>query len=320
MFKNITIYRIASGWVENIVGAYHALKPHAFAPCGPTQDRSVGWVPPRDGSVGWVPPRDGSVGWVPPRRGPLVESVGGQWILKLQIETKSVPGTVVRAHAKQAADDIEAQTGRKPGKKETKTLREDALRALLPQAFPRTSVVWVWIDKTAGQLVVDATGGVKLDTVITALVQTFDGLQLSLVQTNVTPATAMAQWLTAESPAEWPDEFDIERQCNLKSGDEEKAVVKFDRHNLCTPEIRQHIAEGKLPTSLALSYDGKVSFVLTETLALKKIKLLDMQADDSADAFDAEVALITGELRGLIPALIGALGGEPQPADPLFGE
>jgi recombination associated protein RdgC len=301
MFKNITLYR--ANWSSTVDADQEALEAHAFAPCGPTQDRSVGWVPPRGEA-----------------NGALVESVGGQRILKLQIETKSVPGAVVRAHAQQAADDIEAQTGRKPGKKETKALREDVLLALLPQAFPRTSVVWVWIDPSAGRLVVDATGGSKLDTVITALVQAFDGLQMSAVQTNVTPATAMAKWLTAETPDEWPDNFGVERQCALKGCDEEKAVVKFDRHNLCTPEIRKHIAEGKLPTSLALSYDGKVSFVLTDTLALKKIKLLDVKVDDSADAFDAEVALITGELQWLIPALTAAMGREITPADPLFGE
>ena len=303
VFKNITIYRIAPGWVANIAGAHRALEPYAFAPCGATQDRSVGWVPPRGEA-----------------NGALVESVGGQWILKLQIETKTVPGSVVRARAQEEADRIEAATGRKPGKKETKALREDALLALLPQAFPRTSAVWVWIDRDAGLLVVDATGGIKLDTVITALVQTFDGLQISAVQTNETPVTAMAKWLTVKDDEDLPPYFSIGRQCNLKGCDEEKAVVKFDRHNLATDEVRRHIAEGKLPTSLALEYDGKVSFVLTDSFALKKIKLLDIKADDSADAFDAEVALLTGELQRLIPALTSAMGREIAPSDPLFGE
>jgi recombination associated protein RdgC len=58
-----------------------------------------------------------------------------------------------------------------------------------------------------------------------------------------------------------------------------------------------------------------VSFVLTEALTLKKIKLLDVVLEGVSSAtkdeggFDADVALFTGELRLLIPALIEALGG-----------
>jgi recombination associated protein RdgC len=58
-----------------------------------------------------------------------------------------------------------------------------------------------------------------------------------------------------------------------------------------------------------------VSFVLTEALTLKKIKLLDVVLEGVSSAtkdeggFDADVALFTGELRLLIPALVEALGG-----------
>jgi recombination associated protein RdgC len=55
--------------------------------------------------------------------------------------------------------------------------------------------------------------------------------------------------------------------------------------------------------------------VLTDALALKKIKLLDVvlesgKADDQADdGFDADVAISTGELQPLLVDLITALGG-----------
>jgi recombination associated protein RdgC len=53
--------------------------------------------------------------------------------------------------------------------------------------------------------------------------------------------------------------------------------------------------------------------VLTETLAIKRIKLLDvvLEATEKADqGFDTDAAIITGELRQLIPDLINALDGE----------
>ena len=297
MFKNVTVYRIAPGWAPTLQAMETALDAARFVPCGATQDKAVGWTEPRAEA-----------------HGPLVESVAGQRILKLLIESKSVPGAVVREHAQAQADQIEASTGRKPGKKETKALREDALLALLPQAFPRRSSVWVWIDPANGWLVTDASSQGKLDELVTALVRVFDGLALDLLQTAVTPQTAMTQWLAATSSEGWPPGFHVERECELKSADEEKSVVRFTRHNLATDEVRQHIAEGKLPTRLALSWEGRIGFVLTESMQLKKLSFLegvfDDRSDDGDNGFDTDVALSTGELQKLLPALIDALGGE----------
>lgn len=297
MFKNVTIYRIAPGWAASLEDMEAALDAARFVPCGASQDKSVGWVEPRGEA-----------------HGPLVEAVAGQRILKLQIETKGVPGSVVKKKAQEEADHIEATTGRKPGKKETKALREDALLALLPQAFAREMSVWVWIDPKNGWLVTDASSQGKLDELVTALVRAFDGLAITLLQTAVTPQTAMTQWLSATTPDEWPGGFAVERECELKSGDEEKSAVKFTRHNLATDEVRKHITEGKLPTRLAMSWEGRIGFTLTESLSVKKINFLegvfDGRPDEGENGFDADVALSTGELQKLIPELLEALGGE----------
>jgi recombination associated protein RdgC len=265
VFKNVTVYRIAPGWAPTLGAMEAALDAQRFVPCGASQDKSVGWVEPRGEA-----------------HGPLVESVAGQRILKFVMETKSVPGDIVREKAQEEADHIEATTGRKPGKKQTKELREDALQALLPMAFP--------------------------------LVAAFNDLSITLLQTAVTPQTAMTNWLSAESPDDWPAGFNVERECELKSGDEEKSVVKFTRHNLATEEVRKHITEGKLPTKLAMSWEGRIGFMLTESMQLKKIAFLegvfDDRASDDESGFDTDVALSTGELQKLLPELIEALGGE----------
>ncbi len=307
MFKNVTIYRIAPGWEATLESMEAALDAARFVPCGASQDKSVGWAEPRG-----------------EEHGPLVESVAGQRILKLVIETKAVPGSVVKEKAQEAADHIEATTGRKPGKKETKELREDALQALLPQAFPRRGSVWVWFDLQNGLLITDAGSQGKNDEVVTALVRAFDGLAVTLLQTAMTPQTAMTQWLaTTEPENDWPAGFNVERECELKSADEEKSAVKFTRHHLLTDEVRKHLAEGKLPTRLALSWEGRIGLTLTESMQLKKLAFLegvfDDRPNDDESGFDTDVALATGELSKLIPAVIDALGGEIEPGATLPG-
>jgi recombination associated protein RdgC len=80
--------------------------------------------------------------------------------------------------------------------------------------------------------------------------------------------------------------------------------------------VAEHIQQGKLPTQVAMTWEGRVSFVLTETMTLKRIKLLDVVMEATApagskdDAFDANVAIATGELGKLFPDLLAALGGE----------
>jgi recombination associated protein RdgC len=303
----VTIYRIAPGWEATLESMEAALDAARFVPCGASQDKSVGWAEPRG-----------------EEHGPLVESVAGQRILKLVIETKAVPGSVVKEKAQEAADHIEATTGRKPGKKETKELREDALQALLPQAFPRRGSVWVWFDLQNGLLVTDAGSQGKNDEVVTALVRAFDGLAVTLLQTAMTPQTAMTQWLaTTEPENDWPAGFNVERECELKSADEEKSAVKFTRHHLLTDEVRKHLAEGKLPTRLALSWEGRIGFTLTESMQLKKLAFLegvfDDRPNDDESGFDTDVTLATGELSKLIPAVIDALGGEIEPGATLPG-
>jgi recombination associated protein RdgC len=97
----------------------------------------------------------------------------------------------------------------------------------------------------------------------------------------------------------------------LKAGDESKATVKYSNHDVDIAEVRAHIQQGKLPVSLALTWDNKVSFVLTDTGVLQKVTLLDVEADgEHADAFDADVILTTETLRLMTYHLIEALGGE----------
>jgi recombination associated protein RdgC len=296
MFKNALVYRIEH-WAQPPLAEIEArLQGARFVECGASQPESIGWVEPRGEA-----------------HGAMVESIGGQLILKLATETKAVPGSVVKTEVQAKLDAIEKDTGRRPKGKIVKELKDEVIHALLPRAFPKRSDTLVWVDPKAQWLVVGAGSVKKADALVTRLLELLGGgCKLSLVQTTLAPATAMATWL-AEKDA--PGGFTIDRECELKQPDTEKATVRYARHMLDIDEVGEHIRQGKLPTQLALTWAGRVSFVLTEALTLKKIKLLDVVLEGVSSAtkdeggFDADVALFTGELRLLIPALVEALGG-----------
>ena len=295
MFKNLIVYRIAPEWAADPAQLEAALDQMRFVPCTPTQPMSAGWVEPRGVA-----------------HAPLLEVVDGHWLLKLQVEHKAVPGAVVRRRAEEMAAQIEQQTGRKPGKKQMKELKEDALHELLPQAFAKRAAVQVWIDPVQRLLIVDSGSANRADEVVTQLVKAGEGLSLTLLQTAETPVAVMSAWLAGTEP---PAAFSIDRECELKSPDEMKSVVRYARHALDIEEVREHIRSGKLPTRLALTWQGRVSFVLSDTGQVRKIAFLDgvfegLPKVEKDEAFEADAAIATGELRQLIPDLVEALGGE----------
>ncbi len=293
MFKHLIIYRICSLWEGDFAPIEQALAKTPFMECGATQEKSCGWVPPRGEA-----------------HGAMLESIGGQWISRFMTEAKVLPGSVLARKVKEKADRVEKETGRKPGKKETRELKDEAKLDLLPMAFTKQTSMWVWIDPTNRLLVLDTASQGRADEVVTLLVEALPGLSVSLVHTQTSPQAAMAHWLKEQEP---PVGFTVDRECELKSASEEKAVVRYGRHPLDIAEVQAHIDAGKLPTKLALTWDDRVSFILTEGLQIKKVSFLDTvlegrKTDDGG--FDTDVAIATGELAKLIPDLIEALGGE----------
>jgi recombination associated protein RdgC len=290
MFKNLILYRIAQG---HDAITEDAIMDCAFVPCSPSQDKSVGFMPPRGHE-----------------HGALVENVAGQLILLLVTETKKVPADTLARAVADRCKVIEEQTGRKPGRKETREIKADILLELLPNAMATRAATRIWIDRKASLLAIEAGSQSRADTAVTMLVRAIEGLAITLIATTTHPQTAMSGWLTSQ---EWPEEFGPGREVELRAADESRSVVKFARHSLETDEIRSHIAQGKLPTKLAMQWNDRVDFVLTDGMALKKIDFLDVvfeNGKDEGSGFDADVAIMAGELSRLIPALVEAMGGE----------
>lgn len=300
-FKNATTFRIEPAWAPDFDAAQQQLEKERFVPCGATQESSAGWIEPRGQD-----------------QGPLLESVGGQWLLEYMIESKTLPASVVRRKLDERCAQIEQQTGRQPGKKEKKQLKEDITQELLPMAFTRHARIAVWIDPTARRLTLDTANQARADGVVTALVKALDGFGVSAFHTQVEPGSAMAGWLADGGDDLYENHgFTIDRECELVATDESKAVVRYGKHPLDIEEVRQHIAQGKRPTRLAMTWEDRVSFVLTHGMQLRKLQFLEGVFDGGgqqagADGFDADAAIVTGELGQLLPALLEALGGDVQ--------
>ncbi|HZN46956.1 MAG TPA: recombination-associated protein RdgC [Ramlibacter sp.] len=309
MFKSACFFRTADDFVLPDTDALErVLQKSRFVPCGPTQPESTGWVPPR-GNKSKV----------------LAEAVGGQLILKLCTEKRAVPSSAVKSAVEERVERYKAETGneRVPAKLK-KEFKEEVLLDLLPRAFSKRTTTLLWLDAKGRMLVVDAGSLAGADRIVSSLLAALlevpgaaPSLDLQLVHTQTSPSASMAHWL---STREAPWHFTVDRDCELKAADEQKSSVRYARHTLDIDEVAQHIAAGKVPTQLAMTWNDRVSFVLSDAGQIRKLKMLDVvlkEAEDGKgkddDNFDANAAILTGELSQLIPDLLEALGGELQP-------
>lgn len=137
--------------------------------------------------------------------------------------------------------------------------------------------------------------------------------------------------LTMENPVElttteWvrsgnaPAGFTMGDSAELKAILTDGGVARVKKQDLTSDEIATHIEAGKVVTKLAMDWQQRVTFTLTDSMTLNRVKfcdeLLDQNDDidieDSLARFDADFVLMTGEIQALIKQLITALGGEAK--------
>ncbi len=133
---------------------------------------------------------------------------------------------------------------------------------------------------------------------------------------EMSPAAAMTLWLSEDEP---PAGFTVDQDTELRSTGESRATVRYVRQTVELDEVRRHVQAGKQCTRLAMTWNDRVSFVLTDNLDIKRVAPLDVlkehqdaQAANEAEQFEADFALMTGELARMLDDLVAALGGMRQ--------
>ncbi len=293
-FKNLQIYRLPAPWAYTPEQLEAALAGNTFTPASSNELQRQGWDSPRG-------------------NGMLVHTVNTQMLILLGTEKKLLPSSVINQVAKAKAAELEEAQGFAPGKKAMKELKERVADELLPRAFSIRSNIWTWIDPVNGWLVVDAASPAKADDVIKLLLKAVDKLPLESLRVQRSPVGVMTAWLETD---EAPVGFTVDQDTELRATGESRAAVRYVKHALEVDDIRRHIAAGKQCTRLAMTWNDRVSFVLTESLAVKGVKPLDVikESDTSTkndeERFDNDMMLMTGELAKMLADLVEALGGE----------
>jgi len=301
-FKNLQIYRLTKSFDLSPEALHEALREREARQCGSLEMSTIGWDKPLG--------RGAEL---------LTHAVGSCIMICARREEKVLPAAVVKEHLMEKVEAIEEAEARKVRRREQAEIKDEILLDLLPKAFVKSATTYAYIDTKNGWLVVDAASAKRAEELITLLRETLGTFPLKPLEVAQAPASVMTAWLRGEAVQA---DFEIQDECELRDTVEEGGIVRCRRQDLLGEEIHTHLEAGKQVVRLAVEWHERLAMVLTEELAIKRLKFLDViqeeaaeaEADDAAARFDVDFALMTLELGRFIPRLIEVFGGVAEEA------
>ncbi|RTA29720.1 hypothetical protein e2701_00005 [Klebsiella phage e270.1] len=301
-FKNAIIYRIGNpmSLMAQLVTIEQQLLPFQFTPCGSNDMARTGWVPATAFSQ------------------TLAHRSHTQYLLTVQRQEKILPGPVIKQELNARIAKLESEQGRKLKKTEKDSLKDEVLHSLLPRAFTKDSRTQLWIDVMNGLIVVDASSARKAEDALALLRKSLGSLPVIPLTIENPVELTMTEWIKlGKVPGDY---FAIGDAAELKAILADGGIAKVKKQDLVSDEIATHIEAGKVVTKLALDWQQRITFTLTNDAILTRLKFCDelIEQNDDIDhedvlaRFDADFTLMTGELQSLIKQLVTGLGGEAQ--------
>lgn len=312
-FKNLLLYRLHGDQELSQEALEEALQAHKSTPLGNADARRLGWTAPA-GRAG---------------HGQLLHEMQGQRLISALRQERLLPASVVKEEVDEQVAEIEAAEGRKVSRKEKTALKEQVTETLLPQAFVRSQKVDVWWDTRHQLIGVNVSSRTKAEDILDLLRETLGSLKVTPLAAKTLPLRAMTAWLNDTSTR--PNDMQLGDQVELKAkGDD--SVLRARQVDLDSDDIQQLLASDRQASKLALSIEGRLSFVLHEDLAIKGLRFSDAlieEADNADDADDALVRLETDfilmaqalaeDTKRLLAWLDGEATASPLETSPLNG-
>ena len=291
-FKNLAIYRFTEPFAVTSELLAQKLQQQLFRPCGAQDEYSFGWTSPLGKTSD-----------------ALVHANNGFFMICAKKEEKVIPASVINEMLQERISEIEEREARKLPSKERNSIKDELIFELLPRAFSFSRKTFAYIDSQGGWMVVDAASAKKAEDLLSHLRKSLGSLPVVPIGASIKPANTMTRWLLNHDA---PKDILIEDECELRSPEEEGAIIRCKRHDLALPEIKNHLDTGKQVIKLALGWADRLSFVLDENLLVKRLKFLDLIQDQAADIdagdeveqFDADFSIMTAELAQFFPRLL----------------
>ncbi|WP_088329817.1 recombination-associated protein RdgC [Lacimicrobium sp. SS2-24] len=297
-FKNLKVYSLTQPLTLTAEELEQQLAQSSFRPCGNQDTASLGWAPPfKQGST-------------------LVHSGDGKWLISLKKQERILPAAVVNAELEERVEKIEQETGSPVGKKAKQDLKQEIVHQLLPKSFTRDSYTFGFISIKDNLVIIDAANDGKAEAFLAHLRKSIGSLPVvPLARRSI--SADLTDWLKNDTQ---PAGILLLEEAELKSPDEDGAVIKCKNQPLDAEEIQLHLQSGKLVQKLAIEWDETLNALLQEDFSIKRLKFSDVVKEQNEDIpkdqqlarMDADFCLMSAEAIRCVKALDGLLSLSEQ--------
>ena len=296
-FKNLRLYRLTEQWSHTTEELNTALEAFCFNPCGSLDTLRYGFVPPLG--------RHGSE---------YFHSTNGYVMICAKKQEKLLPSAVINEQLEEKALAISEAESRSVGRKERQTLKDEIIFSLLPKAFVKSSLNFAYIAPQENLIVVNSSSAKGAEDLLSKLREALGSLRCIPITAKNLPTQVMTHWLQSGN---MPHDFALGEECELQAGKDGR-VIRCKKQDLTAAEMLNHLNSGMFVSKLALIWKESIQCVIDEELAIKRLKFEDVISDKAhdrnpegkAEQFDADFAIMAGELKHFIGALHAAFGGE----------
>ena len=300
-FKNLRLYRLTEDWSHTPEDLHTALEAHCFNPCGSLDLIRYGFIEPLG--------RHGSE---------FIHTTNGYVMICAKKQEKILPSSVINEQLEEKALAISEAESRNVGRKEKQTLKDEIIFSLLPKAFTKSSLDFAYIAPQEKLIVVNSSSAKRAEDLLSKLREALGSLRCIPITAKNVPTQVMTHWLQT---GKLPSEFELGEECELQAGKDGR-IIRCKKQDLTATEILNHINSGMFVSKLAITWKESIHCVIDDQLAIKRVKFDDViseKANDrnpetKAEQFDADFAIMSGELKQFISALLTAFGGEQDAA------
>lgn len=294
-FTNAIIYKFKTDVSYQQEAFEVALQQDIFRPCGAQDLSTFGWVK----ALG--------------SHGNMLSHFSQKSILICaKREEKVLPAAVVNELVDEKVAQIEQEENRPVKKREKDEIKENLLHNLLPQAFKKSSLQFAFIDLENGWLVVNSSSFNKAEELLALLRKSLGSLPVVPAFVNYDLGLFLTDWLSKMAPLE---SFQICMDADLNEPAEKGAQVKLKQLDLSSDEVKKLLENGKQVTKLALDWNERIKFSLSDDGSIKRISYSDVLKAENADIpkedmavkLDADFILASEELKLLLNDLTKSL-------------
>ena len=294
MLRNFRLYRLQGTWPETEEKACEALKKYAFVECDRFSRKSAGFEQSLEQVVD-----------------SYCRRISGLDFIKLRFQSKLLPDSVISEALEERVGEFSSRTGELPTKGERKSLKEETISKLLPQAMTKSKRLLGIICRKRGLLVLGSVVEGENEVFLEKLNAAVPGLLPRLIEFKEPLESFMKKIILDESI----HPFRVGRECKLREiGATNSTISWFDR-NLKESHVRESLLEGLTIDRVEVRHHQNLSLVIDRKYGFLKCKLLgetDAVPGDSLDSpekIDGDFALIGPSLLAFFDDFSAQLGG-----------